>query len=151
MRRRAIQALLLGAASVAVLVVPSTPAGAVGDVNGPACADIDDGTGFYDGDVLHFRIRHSASTCPSVTTKLSVFDEATSRTPLANFPQKGNGQSTDLFYDVPINDNDETICLTATTSAIRRWRGAQVFDRAPDTQCLEILANDPNPPGRRFR
>ena len=128
--------------ALVVMTVLSVPAGAQ-DVKGPPCADIVEGAGFYTGSSVNFRITTERASCRAVTYTLYVLDEEGGAL-LATQSQRGTG-NTQLFFNISVSDPDETVCIYATTSV-----GRHIFDRAPDSGCLELTANEP-PPARQFR
>ncbi len=143
-RKLRIAGLVLGMSTI-ITAAPAAAAPTDSDVRGPRCADIVDGAGFYDGTTVFFRITLAASGCRQVTYNLYVLDEAGSTTVLASSAQRGDGTSTQLFYAVPVTDDDSTVCVYATTTI-----GRKVFDRAPDDGCADLTING-SPPGRGFR
>ncbi|MBA2557343.1 MAG: hypothetical protein H0V12_08395 [Chloroflexi bacterium] len=144
---------LLLATALAVSGVASGPAAALhgwrpweSDTAGPACTDFLDGTGFYDGSVVNFRMEANARSCRHITYTLFIVDEIDDSTPIASQRIAGNGRDRFLFYlglDASAND-DDTVCVYARTSL-----GTRTFDRAPDSGCVELLLNGP-PPARKM-
>lgn len=145
--RPTIRTLVLAPALALVLATPAGAAPASDtDVRGPACADITDGAGVFDGSDVNFRLTLAAPSCRSVTYNLVVLDEDGDTTPIATATASGDGSSNQVFFtDVAASDPDGTVCVYATTRV-----GNHVFDRAPDEGCMELTVDGP-PSGQKFR
>lgn len=140
-------ASVLGAALLLLgLGVPATAARP--EATGPACADIDDGFGYtadQDGNgswTLTFELVPIAPSCAKVTYTVYVLESGTDLTPLASQSMPGNG-TTSLIYTFLDVDNDDTVCVYATTGI-----GGAIFDRAPDSGCMEV---SPSSAGGQFK
>jgi hypothetical protein len=146
--RRTLATMAVIAALAAAFVLPAAiPAGAQ---NLSTCSDVISGSGAYsqsDQTVL-FRVDLNAKSCPSVRYSLYILDEQPSGTNpspavVGHASVKGNHQ-TSLFYTIPVNDADDTICVYGTTT-----QGRNLFDRAPDASCV-VLTDPPGAGGQRF-
>lgn len=133
---------LAGAAALSLGVAPAV--NAVGnDVKGPACADIVAGDGANLGHSVQFMLSVAAPSCPQVNYTTYVLDEPGDATPIATATLSGN-RSTDLFFSIPVSDDDDTVCVYSTTSI-----GKHVFDRAPDSGCVTFTFGV-GPPGQDY-
>lgn len=133
---------LAGAAALSLGVAPAV--NAIGnDAKGPACADIVAGDGFNTGESVQFMLSVAAPSCAQVTYTMYVLDEPGDATPIATATLSGD-RSTDLFFTIPISDDDDTVCVYSTTSI-----GKHVFDRAPDSGCVTLTVGS-GPPGQDY-
>ena len=113
----------------------------------PRCADIIGGSGGYfpgEPPEVEFTVRLAEPSCSNVAYTIVVLDDATNTTPLATATQQGDGTSTSLLFTInEVANDDDTICVYATTSKAKKNGGVKegkLYDRAPDTGCLEITA-----------
>jgi hypothetical protein len=101
-----------------------------------ACLDINGGTGFsWDGTTLTGSITLAAPACKQATYTLYVLNQAggTVLTSVQGVPFPAN--PTTVQFSAPVQDQDGTVCVYATSSI-----GGRVFDvGAPDgQQCLDV-------------
>ena len=155
MARRVVAAIALAA----LMAVPATAvAGPGGDVRGPRCADIvpDNPEAVseagYDGETQQVDaiMATAGPSCRFITYTLYVLDEAGDSTPIATMSVRGDGTNSYVtFFGVDVSENDDTIvCVYVTTSV---GRGRHVFDRAPDTGCIELSSAGISPGGSNWR
>jgi hypothetical protein len=121
------------------------------DANGPACADISDTDWFYSGtfgdnasgDEATVHIFLDTASCRHVTYTLVVLDSLANQTFVIDASASGDGVSQNpetgedvvtIEATIPEEDRDGNVCLYATTSI-----GRHVFDRAPDSSCVELV------------
>src|SRR3990170_1544440 len=86
-----------------------------GDVSGPRCADIVDGSGVFDGSEVDFTIETTSASCPGVIYTLHVLDVScpaeagpcldTEPTPVASQAVRGN-RTTEVEFDVGASSSD---------------------------------------------
>jgi len=145
---------LLAAILVFGAAVAPAGAGAPGgsDVKGPRCTDIVDSTaagvtsrGVYDGaaQTVSFRIALAAPACHQMHYTLYVLAATGDTTPIAvsSSPTLQPGGDVLIFSGLDVSANtDSEVCVYATTSV-----GHHVFDRAPDTGCLELSSAATSP------
>jgi hypothetical protein len=134
--------LSLAGAAVAVAALSTAVAGAApsptSDVNGPTCADVTDGAGVYNGTAVNLRLTLAAPPCRSVMYTLYVLS-ADGTTLLGSSSQtQPTADPTRITFNVPVSDGSTTVCVYATTSI-----GGHVFDRAPDTGCIQLVVDGP--------
>jgi 3D (Asp-Asp-Asp) domain-containing protein len=136
----------LSAAFAAALCAPTAATSArSGDVQGPACADITNGgVVSYDASsrTLVFGINTANPSCTDVTYTLYVtLDNGTVLAPVS--VQGNRFVDTTVFpnqprLDVTVNGVfGSTVCVSATSSA-RQGNTIDLFDRAPDANCVEF-------------
>jgi hypothetical protein len=127
MRRIAIVLSLALVAAVAAIA----PAGAARDTKGPACANIVDGGGFWDGTTLTFQFTLAKPACGSVTYTLYATTDPNGGTvySTSSYTVDSNGR---LIFSLAVPDpNPTTACdlvyVYGTTSLHNH-----LADRAPD-------------------
>lgn len=159
MRKRSIGVSLATlTVALAAMVVPGVSGGAPtpGDTNGPACRDINGPNGVggqfnYSGTGTNsdqppytlsarFLLGPDGTTapCKNVTYTLYVITDGTDPATATAYPLVGSNQ----WSNLAIADDDPDICVFGTTG-----HGSQVFDRAPDTGCLQLTAGTSGGPG----
>lgn len=143
-QRIAATLLALSGSAVAATAVPATAE------TGPKCADIVDGNALYDDTGVHARMLLAAPACKGVTYTLYVSDGTTTTTRLATAtgtPTTTAAGDPAVTFDTAVTDPTSTdgVCLYVTTS-----RGRHVFDRAPDTGCIDYTLNG-EPPLLKYR
>lgn len=124
----------LGVSAVAFALAPAVSS-AAGEA-GPRCADITGGAFVFDAGMVSGSALLAAPACKQVTYTLYVLDRpggtllASSSTPTV-LP---NGN---VKWDVAATDTDGIVCVYAETTS----NGGKVFDRAPDTGCVEVSSS----------
>jgi hypothetical protein len=114
-----------------------------GDVNGPRCADITDGSAFYDvatdPDTFSADVFVAAASCKGTTYTLIVTDEESGL--IYTDSTQGDGDAffadgTDIvtLSTSVTSDVSGTVCFYVTTTNT----GGRVLDRAPDTGCRPV-------------
>jgi len=148
MRKIGLSLATLALAGVAA-TVPALSNGAPspGDTNGPPCRDINGPNGI--GGQFNYTSTSTPGTynlsaqlllgpdgttapCKNVTYTLYVITNGADESTAQKFPLDGSAQ----WLNLQITDSDTDICVFATTS-----HNNQVFDRAPDTVCLQLTAD----------
>lgn len=157
MRKRSI-GVSLATLTVALgaMVVPGVSGGvpSPGDTNGPACRDINGPNGVggqfnYSGTgtssdpytlSARFLLGPDGTTapCKNVTYTLYVIVDGSDPATATAYSLVGSNQ----WQNLTITDDDPDICVFGTTG-----HGSQVFDRAPDTGCLQLTAGTSGGPG----
>lgn len=137
---------LIAAGLLAVAL--AAPAAGAPTERGPKCADITAGVGNTAQETsgqwtLTFQLTTAAPSCKQVSYTLVVLESGTDSTELARQTVSGDG-SLDRIYSFTGVDDDDTVCVYAETAS----NGGTVFDRAPDTGCMEV---SPNSGGQQFR
>jgi hypothetical protein len=120
--------------ALALALAVLAPTAAADDVRGPACADITGGGFVFDGSAVTGSARLKAPACTHVIYTLYVLDSPGDTEPLAS----GTGTPTEtgsVLFNVPATDGDGVVCVYAETSI-----GRHVFDRAPNTGCVEVTS-----------
>jgi hypothetical protein len=117
-----------------VALVPSVSRALENDASGPACRDITNATFSYSstGTLNAQLLLGPAGTtpaCKNVTYTLYVIVDGTNEATALAFPKDGSAQ---WLNEITITDDDNDICVFATTATGR------VFDRAPDADCLPL-------------
>lgn len=136
MRRAPVIALTLGLTLV--------PASAIAAPMRSSCADILDAAGSYQGAAPTFRLdlnlKTASPACSSATFTIYVLDDPPTGAaePIALLVQEsrtGDGATDSIRFSLSVLDDDETVCLWAT-SRIR----TRSIDRAPDSGCAPLTA-----------
>jgi hypothetical protein len=142
-------------ALVLLALTAVAPVATADDAKGPACTDIvptdAGGTTTTSGNytnatgtpTLFFRLVTAVPSCRQVTYTVYVLDENGDTTPLTSASQTGTGGV--LTFQIPITDDDTTICVYVTSSI-----GNRVFDRAPNEGCVPFQLDSQTPPGNFF-
>lgn len=121
---------------------PAVVAGAAVDTKGPPCADIVDGGGLADADSVDVRLVLAKPSCPTVTYRITVYDEPGDTTPLGVASMQGTGATT-LILSVATADRDPgelTFFHERSETLIR----SHIADVAPNAGFMEIcFDNDP--------
>ena len=135
--------LVLSAAGLAAGLMIA-PAEAAGDTKGPACADIVDGVGVWNGTTVTFGLSVAKPPCKQVTYTVYATPEAAGSATVSSTSYTVDSLGR-LVFSLPVTDPDPaTVCslvdVYATTSM-----GKHVADRAPDSGAAQ-LPDDPNCP-----
>jgi hypothetical protein len=142
----------------ALLAVPPCAAGAtavpaVGAPRTPPCADITDGSAFYDSTGVHGRMILGAAACKRISYTMYVTDGTTTDTLLTTATgipttmTNPDGSTTyAVTFDTAVTDPtpDSGVCVYVVTS-----HGKQVYDVAPDDGCAPLVI-DGGAGGQRF-
>lgn len=126
------------------LAFAAAPAAAAGDTKGPACADIVDGGGLWDGSTITFQIKLAKPACRSVTYTLyaTTTDPDVSTGTVVSTSDYTLDADGNLIFSLPIADPDPaTPCSLVYVYATTAIRG-HVADVAPDAGYLQ-LPDDP--------
>ena len=136
MRRTATAALL--SAALAMTVLAAGVSGASG--SGPKCADLEfvdvnyrlntDGTYTLSVDLI---LAQEAPACKQITYTLTIAGTGSTGSESIVRTQKGDKDFIETF-----SDNDNQVCISATTSAA----GGHIHDSAPDTGGCLVLQED---------
>jgi hypothetical protein len=130
---------------LAIALFAAAGVAVAGDVNGPRCADITDGSFFYNGTTGTFSVEVfvAAASCKGITYTLFVIDEESGG--IYTDSAQGDG---DAFYE---DDGTDFVALsTSVTSDVNGGvcfyvtttnTGGRVLDRAPDTGCRSVAKN----------
>lgn len=148
--------------AVAMAICALVPVGAVStanaapDAKGPACTDIIDGSGIWDGTTVTFRFVLDKPACRNITytlyastDPLGTFSSTSTPTTVEVDPVTGDGI---LVFDLAISDPDPSTACTIVYVYGTTSRGNRIIDRAPDEGYVE-LPDDPfncGTPSRQF-
>lgn len=126
----------LVAAALAAVVVTVAPAVGAPSESGPRCADITAAGGLtYSGGTMSGSYLVGAPACKQITYVLvveSTVGTTTTTTELIGTPSSGNPNL--ILFSGSIADDDGIVCVSGET----RTNGGKVFDRAPDTGCVQV-------------
>jgi hypothetical protein len=126
-----VRKVLLVALALTAVAVPAFAVAAPSET-GPACADITDGVGSF-STTGEFEAQVTLGAPPCNQFDYTFFIRTSTGT-IALAPDQVSGST--LIFRHTIESDDETICVSATTSV---GKGAHVFDTAPDTvECLVV-------------
>jgi hypothetical protein len=134
-------------------VLSFTPAGAAGDTKGPACANIVDGGGFWDGNTLTFEFTLAKPACRTVTYTLYATTDPDGGTVYSTSTYTVDDQGR-LIFTLAVPDPDPTtecdlVYVYGTTSLHRH-----IADRAPDAGYAQFfddgITGDCGSPSRSF-
>ena len=150
MPRPKIAAALVAAGAFALAAL-SGPAAAEDVYRGPTCADITGGGSFYRGGVVNAQMELGDTACKTVTYTLYVSDGTTTTTLLhtaTGTPGTSDTLAPAVNFEVEVDDPTAhpVVCLYVTTS-----RGRHVFDRAPDTGCVQETLDSDDPPALTYK
>jgi hypothetical protein len=131
----------------------SMPAGAASDTKGPACANITDGGGFWDGNTLTFQFTLAKPACRSVTYTLYATTDPNGGTVYSTSSYTVDDQGR-LIFTLQVPDPDPTtqcdlVYVYGTTSLHNH-----IADRAPDMGSAQFfddgITGDCGSPSRQF-
>jgi hypothetical protein len=115
----------------------------------PPCADIVDGTGYYDGDTVFFRMELGAPPCSDEHRYEVVVKESAGGPRIARGTYRGTTSASFVEFFVTAVDDDPSVCVFART----RDADGDDLDLAPDAGadgCVPFTV-DQTPPSGAFQ
>ncbi len=136
--------LVLSAAGLAAGLMIA-PAHAAGDTKGPACADIVDGVGVWNGTTVTFGLTTAKPACKQVTYTVYATPEAPGSATVSSTTYTIDSLGR-LVFSLPVADPDpSTPCSLVDVYAATVMGKQHIADRAPDAGAAQI-PDDPNCP-----
>jgi hypothetical protein len=144
--KRAIALPLVAAALALSAFASGAAAFGTGDSKGPACLDIVGGNfAYYATNEFSGSISVAAPACNFATYTLVVVSQVGATPTTTPIVGTVAGDGTTILFDSTIADDDGTICAYVT-SAI----GGHVFDRGPDSGCIDFVREGGGGGGQSF-